>query len=79
MNAASYGLDGSEAFDLVGLNDAATPARRSRSSCIGPMVGPIRSADAAARYQMEIDYVRQGGIMPYVLNELTKGMPAHAA
>ncbi len=29
--------------------------------------------------QMEVDYVRQGGIMPYVLGELTKGMPAHAA
>jgi aconitase A len=23
--------------------------------------------------QMEVDYVRRGGIMPYVLNELTKG------
>jgi aconitase A len=29
--------------------------------------------------KMEIDYVHQGGIMPYILNELTKEGPAHAA
>ena len=28
---------------------------------------------------MEIDYVRHGGIMPYVLNELTKVVPARVA
>ena len=29
--------------------------------------------------RMEIDYVRHGGIMPYVLNELTKVVPARVA
>ena len=29
--------------------------------------------------QMELDYVRHGGIMPYVLSELTKDPSAHAA
>jgi aconitase A len=29
--------------------------------------------------RMEIDYVRHGGIMPYVLSELTGDTPAHAA
>jgi aconitate hydratase len=28
---------------------------------------------------IEADYVRHGGIMPYVLGELTKGMPEQAA
>jgi aconitate hydratase len=79
-NAASYDLDGTETFDLVGLNEAAAPGApitlvvhrtNSRTDEI-PLTLRLDT-------RMEIDYVRQGGIMPYVLNELTKSMPAHAA
>jgi aconitate hydratase len=79
-NAASYGLDGTETFDLVGLDAAATPG--------APITLVVHRANGRTDEipltlrldtRMEIDYVRQGGIMPYVLNELTKGMPAHAA
>ena len=73
-------MDGSETFDLMGLNDAATPG--------APITLIVHRANGQTDRiplklrldtRMEIDYVRQGGIMPYVLNELTKGMPAHAA
>ena len=80
MNAASYGLDGSETFDLVGLNDAATPGAPI-TFIVHRTNGQTDRIPLKLRLdtRMEIDYVRQGGIMPYVLNELTKGMPAHAA
>jgi len=80
MNAAAYALDGSEAFDLVGLDEHIRPGApltlvAHRAS------GEILKIPLTLRLdtQIEVDYVRRGGIMPYVLNELTKGMPAHAA
>jgi aconitate hydratase len=79
-NAASYDLDGSETFDLVGLNDAATPGA-TITFIVHRTNGQADTIPLTLRLdtKAEIDYVRQGGIMPYVLNELTKGMPAHAA
>jgi aconitate hydratase len=78
--AASYDLDGSETFDLVGLNDAATPGA-TITFIVHRANGQADTIPLTLRLdtKAEIDYVRQGGIMPYVLNELTKGMPAHAA
>lgn len=80
MNAASYNLDGTEIFDIVGLETASTPGAPltlivKRDNGLVDQIPLTLRLDT----KMEIDYVRQGGIMPYVLNELIKGAPAHAA
>jgi aconitate hydratase len=79
-NAAAYGLDGTEVFDLLGLDETITPGaavtlvvhREGREVEEIPLMLRLDT-------QMEVDYVLRGGIMPYVLNELTKGVPARAA
>jgi aconitate hydratase len=80
MNAASYKLDGTEIFDIAGLAEASKPGAPltlivKRASGVVEQIPLILRLDT----KMEMDYVHQGGIMPYVLNELTKGAPAHAA
>jgi aconitate hydratase A / 2-methylisocitrate dehydratase len=80
MNADKYALDGSEAFDLVGLDEHVKPGA-ALTLVVRRISGDVQEIPLTLRLdtQMEIDYVRRGGIMPYVLNELTKGTPAHAA
>jgi aconitate hydratase len=71
VTAASLALDGSETFDIVGLDDDARPLQ--------PLALVIRRLDGATLQvtvtlrldtPAEIDYVRSGGIMPYVLGQL---------
>lgn len=79
-NAATYNLDGTETFDLVGLDETIKPGaavtlvvhRKSGAADEIPLTLRLDT-------QMEVDYVRRGGIMPYVLNELSKSMSARAA
>jgi aconitate hydratase len=73
-------LDGSEAFDLVGLDERVKPGA-AVTLVVRRTGGDVQEIPLTLRLdtQMEVDYVRRGGIMPYVLNELTKGTPAHAA
>jgi aconitate hydratase len=80
MNAAKYALDGSEMFDLVGLDENVKPGQ-ALTLVVRRVSGDVEEIPLTLRLdtQMEVDYVRRGGIMPYVLNELTKGTPAHAA
>jgi aconitate hydratase len=80
MNAAAYGLDGTEVFDLVGLDENIRPGA-TVTLAVHRGSGEVEKIPLTLRLdtQMEVDYVRRGGIMPYVLNELTKGMPARAA
>jgi aconitate hydratase len=80
MNAAKYGLDGSEGFDLMGLDGEAQPGQ-AVTLRVRRTSGAVEQIPLTLRLdtQMEVDYVRRGGIMPYVLNELTAGMPANAA
>ena len=79
-NAATYKLDGSELFDLTGLDEHIKPGQ-ALTLVVHRTSGKIEKIPLTLRLdtQMEVDYVRQGGIMPYMLNELTKNMPAHAA
>ena len=76
MNAAAYGLDGTEAFDLVGLDETIKPGAVV-TLVVRRKNGEVEKIPLTLRLdtQMEVDYVRRGGIMPYVLNELTKGSP----
>jgi aconitate hydratase len=79
VTARTLGLDGSEVFDLRGLNDDADPGQEitllvHRSNGLANEI-PVRlRADTAA----EMAYLRAGGIMPHMLNELTKGAQAVA-
>jgi aconitate hydratase len=79
-NAATYGLDGTEAFDLIGLDESVGPGAPV-TLVVHRKSGAVDNIPLTLRLdtQVEVDYVRHGGIMPYVLNELTKGMPARAA
>jgi aconitate hydratase len=79
-SAATYALDGSEVFGLVGLDDNIKPGARV-TLVVRRATGGIDEIPLTLRLdtQMEADYVRHGGLMPYILGELTKGVPAHAA
>jgi aconitate hydratase A / 2-methylisocitrate dehydratase len=79
-NAATCGLDGSELFDIEGLDDRVTPGQLL-TLIVRRVSGSVDRIPLTLRLDtpMEIDYVRHGGIMPYVLSELTRGAPAHAA
>jgi aconitate hydratase len=79
-SALTYALDGSELFDLVGLDEDIKPGARV-TLMVRRTNGDVEGIPLTLRLdtRTEADYVRHGGIMPYVLGELTKGMPAHAA
>ncbi|MER2535043.1 MAG: aconitate hydratase AcnA [Rhizobiaceae bacterium] len=68
---ADLALDGSESFDILGLDGDAVPRQRlslavhradGRSSTVPLMLRVDTLAD--------VDYLRSGGIMPFMLNEL---------
>jgi aconitate hydratase len=78
QNAESLGLDGTEIFDIVGieeLNQGSTPktvkvtAKPSANSAAGKSVVEF---DAVVRIDTpgEADYYRNGGILQYVLRSL---------
>ncbi len=78
QNAESLGLDGTEVFDIVGiesLNDGSTPATVSVTATPSAHSAPGRAPvqfDAIVRIDTpgEADYYRNGGILPYVLRQL---------
>jgi aconitate hydratase len=71
--AETLALDGSEFFDLVGLDDNAKP-RQPLTLSIRRANGETQKVTVTLRLDTpaEIDYVRHGGIMPYVLAEITR-------
>jgi aconitate hydratase len=75
--AASLGLDGSETFDLIGLDDDVKPGQ-TLTLVVHRADG--RSDEIAVTLRLdtpaEVDYVRHGGIMPYVLGGITKAAKA---
>jgi aconitate hydratase len=79
-NATTYGLNGTETFDLIGLGDHVKPGE-TVTLIVHRKNGEVAEVPLTLRLDtpMEIDYVRHGGIMPYVLNELTKVVPARVA
>jgi aconitate hydratase len=71
ITAATLKLDGRETFDLVGLDANAKP----RQSVTLVIHHPDRNEDRVALTlrldtPAEVNYVRHGGIMPYMLDEL---------
>lgn len=70
--AASLHLDGTEEFDLTGLDANAKP-RQTVTLAVRRRNGARDSITLTLRIdtQAEIDYVQRGGILPYVLEGLT--------
>jgi aconitate hydratase len=72
-SVASLGLTGTEAFDLVGLDDTIEP--RSTITVVARGETGETSFDVVVRLDgtIEVDYYRNGGILPTVLRRLAAG------
>jgi aconitate hydratase len=73
-NAGSLGLDGSETFDLLGIEEGMAPQKDlkliiHRSSGTSDEVPVTLRIDTP----IEVDYYQHGGILPYVLRQLLAG------
>ena len=70
-NAETLGLDGSECFDLVGIENGITP-RQDMTLIVRRAGGTAEHVTVTLRIDtpIEADYYRHGGILPYVLREL---------
>jgi aconitate hydratase len=64
-------LDGSETFDVIGLSDDAKP-RQKLTLRITKADGKTSDISVVLRIDtpIEVEYYRNGGILPFVLREL---------
>jgi len=70
-DAQSLGLNGSEIFSITGLSDQIRPGQEVKLE-IKRREGESRSVPVRLRIDtpIEVDYYRQGGILPFVLRQL---------
>jgi aconitate hydratase len=73
QNATSLGLTGQETFDITGLEDDIRPRTQVTVTATSPD-GARRSFQTVARLDsaIEVNYYRNGGILPTVLRKLLK-------
>ena len=73
-NAASLGLDGTQTFDVIGLEDGVRP-QKDLNLVIHRASGKTEEVPVTLRIDtpIEIDYYQHGGILPYVLRQLLAG------
>jgi len=73
-NAALLGLSGQEVLDITGLSDDLRPRAQVTVSATGPE-GTRRTFQAVVRLDspIEVNYYRNGGILPTVLRSLANG------
>jgi aconitate hydratase len=71
-NAQTLGLDGTETFDLVGLNEGEVRPRQDLTLRIRRASGETEDVPVTLRIDtpIEVEYYRHGGILPYVLRQL---------
>jgi len=71
VSAQSLGLDGTETFDITGLDNAIRP-RKDVTLTISRRDGNSESLAVKLRIDtpIEVDYYRHGGILPFVLRQL---------
>ncbi len=71
-SARSYNLDGTETFDLTGLETSEIKPRQNVTLKIHRADGSEDEATLTLRIDtpIEVEYYRHGGILPYVLREL---------
>ena len=67
----SLGLDGTETFDLQGLNADLKP-RQDVTLVVHRATGQSEDVQVTVRIDtpIEVEYYRHGGILPYVLRQL---------
>ena len=72
-SAETLGLDGTETYDLVGLEGTITPRQEVRM-VVHRADGQRRDISLALRIDtaMEVEYYRHGGILPFVLRHIAK-------
>ncbi|HEX8246801.1 MAG TPA: aconitate hydratase [Pyrinomonadaceae bacterium] len=70
-SAQSLGIDGTETFDLIGLDGAIKP-RQEVTLRITKETGETQEATLILRIDtpIEVEYFQHGGILPYVLRQL---------
>ena len=73
-DAASLGLDGTEVFDVTGIETGLKP-RQDLTLVIRRLNGSVDEIPITLRIDtpVEIDYFKHGGILPYVLRQLLAG------
>jgi len=73
-NAASLGLDGTETYDLIGLENGVKP-QQDITLFIHRADGGTEEVPVTLRIDtpIEIDYYQHGGILPFVLRQLLAG------
>ena len=73
-NAASLRLDGSERFDLKGIEDGIEPLEEI-TLVIHRKSGEVEEIPITLRIDtpIEVDYFKHGGILPFVLRQLLEG------
>jgi len=71
-SAQSYNLDGSETFDLTGLEGVDIKPRQNVTMIINRADGTTEEAHLTLRIDtpIEVEYYKNGGILPYVLRQL---------
>jgi len=74
VNAATLGLDGTETFDLLGLENGVRALQDVRL-VIQRANGATEEVPVVLRIDtpIELDYYQHGGILPYVLRQLLAG------
>ena len=74
-SAQSYKLDGTETFDLTGLENTEIRPRQNVTLTINRADGTQDEAHLTLRIDtpIEVEYYKSGGILPYVLRQLING------
>jgi aconitate hydratase len=75
FNAATLNLDGTETFDITGLENGTVTPRQDVTLTIHRADGRTDQVSLVLRIDtpIEIDYYLHGGILPYVLRQLLAG------
>ena len=70
VNARSLGLDGSERFDVIGVDETVQPGQQATLRIHA--AGGTRDVPVTVRIEtpIEAEYYKHGGILPYVLRDL---------
>jgi aconitate hydratase len=73
QDAASLGIDGSQTYSIVGLDESLKP-RQTVTLAVTESNGRKREISLTVRIDtpVEVQYYRHGGILPYVLRDILK-------
>ncbi len=74
-SAQTYNLEGTETFDILGLEESDVVPRQNVTLKINRANGESEEAQLTLRIDtpIEVEYYKHGGILPYVLRELLAG------